>query len=142
MKTLITDQKDRVALWVAQQLGGASTWSGAFNAIGVEHGGDLVAGVVVDRWIPGARCEVHLAGLGKTWINRGFMRAIADYCYTQLQCKVVIAVIAASNTASQKFTKHVGFTEVCRIADAAPDGDLVMFALPRSNCRWMNLAVR
>ena len=142
MKQIITDQRERVGAWVARQIHGGDRWNGTFSAIGLEADGELVAGVVVDQWVPGYRCSLHCAGIGKHWLTRSFLHAVFDYVFNQLKCNVVINTVAGGNADSLRFTEHIGFSEVCRIPNADETGGLVIFTYYRDQCRWLDLAVR
>lgn len=142
MKTLITDEHARVSRWVNQRLGIDGDWQSTCSTLGLEQDGELIAGAVIDGYVPDTRCTLHCAAIGKTWLNRRALFAIFDYVFNQLKVKVVLDTVSSSNEASLRFTKHLGFTEVCRIANAAPDGDLVIFTLRREDCRWLDMVVR
>ena len=82
---------------------------------------------------------MHCAGEGRRWLNREFLFACFDYVFRQLDCKVIVNPVDADNEASMRFTEHIGFTEVCRIPEGSGDCDLVIFAMPRKTCRWLNM---
>jgi len=142
MKQIITDQRERVGAWVARQIHGGSKWDGTFSAMGLEQDGELVAGVVIDEWVPGNRCSLHCAGIGRNWLNKQFLFCVFDYIFNQLGCKVIINTVVEGNADSLRFTKHIGFSEVCRIPNADETGGLVIFTYYRDQCRWLDLAVR
>ena len=135
MRRIITDDRERVSDWVADQIK-CSRWVGDYSAIGMERDGALVGGVVVDGFVLDARCSVHCAGVGKTWLTREFLFAVFDYVFRQLNCNVVVNPVSSANMDSLKFTAHLGFTEVCRIAGGCTDGDLVLFTMTKGDCRW------
>lgn len=137
-KVVITGQRERVGAWVAQRIKRSAPW-GAFEAIGLESDGELIAGVVFDSYVKGARCSMHCAGTGRTWLNREFLFACFDYAFRRLDCKVIVNPVDADNTDSLRFTKHIGFDEVARIPEGSGDCDLVVFAMQRRTCRWLNM---
>lgn len=120
-------------------MGRSSPWPGA-AALGLEKDGKLVAGIVLDGYVPGARAAMHCAGEGKTWLTRRFLFACFDYAFNQLKLAALINPVAASNEASLRFTKHIGFTEVARVKQAW-DGvdDLVLLSMHRDECRWLGV---
>lgn len=138
MKRVIANQKERVGQWVAERVGQNAPW-GAFAAIGLEQDGELIAGVVFSNYVRGARCSMHCAGTGKRWLNREFLFACFDYVFRQLDCRVVINPVNADNEESAIFTKHIGFYEACRIPEGSGDCDLIIFAMPRRTCRWLDM---
>ena len=138
MKTVITNQKERVGLWVAEKIRRTAPW-GAYQAIGLEEEGELIAGIVVDGYVKDARCSMHCAGIGRRWLNREFLFACFDYVFRQLNCNVIINPVDADNHDSVRFTAHIGFTEACRIPGGGGSCDLVIFYMPRRMCRWLDL---
>lgn len=136
MKELVIGRKQYIADWVSEQMG-CSRWTSDFEAFGLVRYGVMVAGVVVDGYVKGARCSVHCAGSGKHWLNRELLQVVFRYIFVQLGCKVIVNPVSSANAASLRFTKHIGFTEVCRIEGGCPDGDLVVFKMPKADCRWL-----
>jgi RimJ/RimL family protein N-acetyltransferase len=139
MKQLVTNQKGRVGDWVAKQVNRQSSWGAqdSFQAIGLEENGELIAGMVVEGYVKNARCVVHLAGVGKRWLNREYLFSCCDYMFNQMGCKVVIGLVDVDNEKAMKFDIHFGFVEVARIKDGAGDCDLVILELRKENCRWL-----
>lgn len=137
-KEIIFGKKELVGEWVALHVGRSSPWEN-YEAIGLAQDRKLIAGVVFDSHVPGARCAMHVAGLGKSWLNRDFLWTCFHYAFVQLDCKVVVGLVDADNEQALKFDKHLGFSEVCRIEDGAGDCDLVVLTMPRRTCRWLNL---
>lgn len=137
MKTLALQQKERVASWVASRISGCAPWADGYNAIGLEKDGVLVAGVVIDGYVPKARCSIHCAADGKNWLTRAFIVAVFDYVFRQLECRVVVNPVNSSNEKSMRFTASCGFAEACRIKNGYADGDLVIFELRKESCKWL-----
>lgn len=135
MKTIVPNQKERVGQWVAEKIGCSKDW-GAYEALGLEENGDLIAGVVIDGYAKNARCSIHCAGEGKRWLNREFLFAVFDYVFRQLNCRVVVTPVNSENVASMKFIAHLGFEEQLRIEGGSPEGAMVIFVLRREACKW------
>ena len=136
MKRIVVGQKERVGEWVAKRIEREAAW-GAFEAIGLEKDGVLIAGMVVEGYVKAARCCVHLAGIGKHWLNREYIRVCMDYVFHQLECKVMLGLVDADNAAALAFDRHFGFKEVCVIKDGAGDCDLIVLEMRREDCRWL-----
>ncbi len=137
MKRIVADQRERVAKLVAERIG-CSPWTGTdYQSIGLEKDGELVGGVVIDGFVRDARCSIHCAGVERYWLNREFLRFVFLYVFEQLKCRVVVNPVSSANADSLRFTEHIGFTEVCRIEDGFADGDLVIFKMPKAQCRWL-----
>ena len=141
VKRLVINQSDSVSAWVAPRVGRSVAWKGA-TAIGLEQDGALIAGVVYDGYLAGARISMHCAGDGKRWLNREFLFACFDYPFRQLGVNVIINTVNADNADSIRFTRHIGFEEVARIPGGSGDCDLVIFALQRAKCRFISQEVR
>jgi len=136
VKRVVVGDKQRVADWVAEKIG-CSKWHSDFEALGLEQDGQLVGGCVIDSYVKDARCAMHVAGEGRKWLNREFIRACFGYVFTQLNCKVALGPVPSTNEAAIRFDKHLGFTEACRIEDGCPDGDLVLMQMAKAKCRWL-----
>lgn len=137
MKRLVTNDRTRVGRWVAERVGRGTPWV-TDAALGLEKDGELVAGIVLDGYEDSVRASMHCAGTGKYWLNREFLFACFDYAFNYLNLKVLINYVAADNTDSLRFTKHIGFKEIARVPQAW-DGvqDMVLFQLHRDDCRWI-----
>lgn len=138
-KRIIIDDKDGVSAWVAERIPNCSPWDLPFEAIGLEQDGELIAGVVYDGYIEGARVNMHVAGVGKRWLTREFLSVCFKYPFVQLGVNVVIGLVESTNEAALKFDKHLGFTEACRIEGGAKDSDLIVLTMPRKTCRFLGL---
>lgn len=143
MKNVVIGQKERVGAWVAEKVGRRANSWGEFEAIGLsDDDGRLIAGMVVEGYVKDARCLVHLAGEGKRWLNREYLGICCRYMFDQLRCKVVIGLVDADNEAALRFDKHFGFSEVGRVPYGGGDCDLVILAMTRDQCRWLEVKAR
>jgi hypothetical protein len=93
-------------------------------------------GVLYDGWTDTA-CQVHMA-TASPLVWRSLLPAVFEYPFLETGRTVLIGNVRASNTASVNLTKHLGFTETCRIPDAAGPGDaLIIFTMRREECRYL-----
>lgn len=134
-RSIVVGQNERVGAFVANRIGN-SKWVD-YQAIGIEKDGEIIAGVVIDGYVPGARCSIHCAGDGKKWLTREFLAIVFSYVFQQIDCKVVVNPVNSSNKDSVRFTSHLGFKEVARIPGGYVDGDLLIFTLNKEDCRWI-----
>ena len=74
---------------------------------------------------------------GKHWATREFLWMVFHYPFDQLQCKRVSGVVAADNLPARKFNEHLGFTLEATLADAHPQGNLLIYRMMREDCRWL-----
>ena len=126
-----------VGRWVAEQMNGSFSETTS-TAIGLQkETGEIIAGVMYENW--NKRSVVaHMAVTGR--ITRSFLGAIFRYAYEKCGVNKVILPVSSGNDRSIKFVKHLGFTEEARIRDAAPDGDIVIYSLAKSECRFLGAA--
>lgn len=136
-KRLVQEQHQRIAEWVAAQTGcSAEAWAG-YVCLGLEDStGMLVAGVVLESY-NGRNANVHVAGVGRQWLNRNMLTSFFHYCFNHLKLMRLTGLVAASNGAALVFDKHLGFRYEATLVDAAPDGDLVVLVMRREDCRYL-----
>lgn len=123
-----------VGLWVAEQTNGCFS-EVTSTALGLQkETGEIVAGVIYENW--NKRSVVaHMAVTGR--ITRTFLGAIFRYAYEQCGVNKVILPVSSGNEKSNHFVKHLGFTEEARIRDADPHGDIILYSLAKSECRFL-----
>jgi L-amino acid N-acyltransferase YncA len=69
---------------------------------------------------------------------RHLLPAAFLYPFEEAGRSVLIGNVRASNTASVNLTQHLGFTETCRIPDAAGPGEaLIVFTMRREDCAYL-----
>ena len=106
--------------------------------IGQEIDGEVKAVVAFDN-ILDKSCEMHTAAIVPNWISKNLLWACFDYPFNILKVKVILATVAATNTEALKLDRHLGFVDKAYIEDAHIDGDLVILAMRRENCRWLDI---
>ena len=135
MKTVVTGQK--VVEWVAKHTSEFGNY-GAAVGIGLEHDKRLIAGVVFNEY-NGANIQMHVASDGsRSWMNKEYLWFCFYYPFEQAKVNRITTVVASSNVRAAEFNRHIGFTEETRLKDAHPDGDLIVFRMFKSECRWLN----
>lgn len=134
---ITADNPEVVGPWVAQRTGGV-WFPGRGSTIGLtDDAGNLVAGVLCEDF-NGANMLFHVAA------NPGVMRGSEDfirlcfiYAFEQLKCKRVTGVVASVNKKSIQLAEWLGFKEEARLAGAHPEGDLIVFAMHKEECKWL-----
>jgi hypothetical protein len=107
--------------------------------IGQEVDGNLVAVVGYCSFMPKA-CQIHVAAAGEVnWSNRDLLWAVFDYPFNKLGVSVILGQICGSNIDALKLNRHLGFKVVAEIPDAHMDGDLVIMAMRREDCRFLDI---
>lgn len=123
--------------WVAKQTGGE--FSGLGATFGYVRNGELQAGILYDNY-NGANIHVAVAAVpGGKWMTKEFLRVAFDYPFRQLNVRRITALIAESNAPSIRFTEHMGFTREATLVDAHPTGNLLIYAMRKEDCRWLNI---
>lgn len=129
-----TAHQDLLLRWLFERTGYMPTpWAKAIANVNAE--GKILGVVAFDAW-NGASCEMHVAGEGN-WVTRNLIRACFEYVFKQAGLKVVIGMVPSTNAKALKFDRRIGFSEVARIKDGVPDGDLVVMQLRREDCRYL-----
>lgn len=109
------------------------------QCIGQEIDGKIVAVVGYCNFLPNA-CEIHVgAATGVNWASKDLLWAVFDYPFNKLGVKVIIGSVCASNEEALRLNRHLGFEIVATIPDAHLDGDLVIMAMRREQCKWLNI---
>lgn len=127
----IVSRAEEVGPWVAKKIFGP--WRGD-PAIGLERGGEMVAGVIYENWNRrSVTCHIAVQGL----LTPAYLAAIFHYPFVHLGCDKIIAPVAEGNAESIRFVRNLGFREEARITDAHPDGDLILFTMRRDKCRFI-----
>lgn len=135
MKFIVFD-KEKIGKFLIDQ----EAWNGnsdKYQGLGIEEDGEIIAGVIYDNYEKGARISSHCAGIGKRWLTKTFLHMMFDYPFNQLKVNVVVNTVSSNNKDSMRFTEHLGFKQVARIEGGASDGDLIIYALYKKDCKWI-----
>lgn len=133
---LVIDDHTRVAQWVAERAGcSAHAWAG-YVGIGVEQAGELLGGVVLESFT-GSNANIHVAGVGRHWLNRALLFTVFDYAFNQLGLRRLTGYVQANNTNALRFDTHLGFVQEAIIRDGAPSGDVIVLAMYPETCRYL-----
>lgn len=127
---------ERYLAWAAEKVGVRSFRRDA-RAIGLEGRKGLVAVAVYDTFSPGTCC-MHIASDGsRRWLTRDFLFRMFAYPFMQMGQRRVTGLIAASNGASLRFARHIGFRDEGVLREEAPDGDMIVLGMLRRECKWI-----
>jgi RimJ/RimL family protein N-acetyltransferase len=131
---LVLFDRDRVGLWVANEVGQTGDW-GSFNAFGVEVNGELVAGVVVNN-INGANATAHIAIAKPTKLVFQMFRVFCDYCFNQLGLLRITGMVPTDEPATIAFDKRLGFEEEFIMKHGALGADMQFLVMWHDKCPW------
>ena len=121
--------------WVAKRTNEFGRF-GTTTGIGWALGGQLVAGVAYADW-NGPNVVCHIAAEGRHWLTRAYLWTIFDYPFRQLKCNRITVCVGEGNAASRRFVQHLGFALEATLKGAHPSGDLLVFCMLKSTCRWL-----
>lgn len=129
---------DLVIRWAGRAIPGFIPSPGA-KALGVVHHGNLVAGVIYERF-NGVHMEVAItARTGSPWASRQALKHLFGYPFVQMGCVAISALVPMSNLASLNLATKLGFEPEAYVKYAAPDGSpMVVLKMFRENCRWID----
>lgn len=103
---------DRMAQWVSARINVSGEGFGNCRAMGVEHNGAVVAGLVFHNWEPDhGLIEISAAAEHRGWMTREVMRAALAYVFDGLGCQAVVARCAESNAPSRRIWKAISASE-------------------------------
>jgi len=136
LRQVVTADQDYMRAWLGNKLGEKLPEN--TTCIGQEKDGNLVA-VVGYCGFHSKSCVCHIASVGKNWMSKDFLWAIFDYPFNKLGVSVILATVSSNNEDSLKLSRHLGFVDKAYIEDAHQDGDLVILAMRRENCRWLDI---
>ena len=136
MRKVVTDNQKHLRGWITGVLG--MQFSPYATFIGQEIDGEVKAVVAFDN-ILDKSCMMHTAAIVPNWISKDLLWACFDYPFNILKVKVILASVASTNTEALKLDRHLGFKDKAYIEDAHENGDLVILAMRRENCRWLDI---
>jgi hypothetical protein len=107
---------------------------------------DRTANIIAGIWFEnfnGANMMMHVAAKPQSgWMSKELLWYTFHYPFIECDCRRVTGLVAESNLEARKFDERLGFTLEARLKDAAPDGDLLVYAMFREECRWLKLRER
>jgi L-amino acid N-acyltransferase YncA len=136
VRKVVTDNQDHLRGWITGVLG--MQFSPYATFIGQEIDGEVKAVVAFDNVLDKS-CMMHTAAIVPNWISRDLLWACFDYPFNILKVKVILASVASTNEEALKLDRHLGFKDKAYIEDAHIDGDLVILAMRREDCRWLDI---
>ena len=136
MRKVVTDNQEHLRGWITGVLG--TQFSPYATFIGQEIDGAVKAVVAFDN-ILDKSCMMHTAAIVPNWISKDLLWVCFDYPFNILKVKVILASVASTNEEALKLDRHLGFVDKAYIQDAHIDGDLVILAMRREDCRWLDI---
>ncbi|CAB5228667.1 hypothetical protein UFOVP1545_13 [uncultured Caudovirales phage] len=123
----------RIGQWVADKLGTVYSPNSS-AAIGLVKDGNVVAGVIYENW--NRRSVVtHIAIEGR--LTRSFLYAIFHHPFVTCGVNKIISAVNDTNTKSVLMVENMGFIAEGRLKDCSPDGDIILYTMQKSDCRFL-----
>lgn len=136
MRRVVTDNQEHLRAWITGVLG--MQFSPYATFIGQEIDGEVKAVVAYDNILEKS-CLMHTAAIVPNWISKDLLWACFDYPFNKLGLSVILASVASTNKEALRLNRHLGFKDKAYIEDAHIDGDLVILAMRREDCRWLDI---
>ena len=136
MRRVVTDNQEYLKAWLERIL--FQKFDDKATFIGQEKDGNLVAVVAFCGFLPNA-CNMHIGSVGEYWMSKDLLWACFDYPFNKLEKKVILATMEASNDEAVKLNRHLGFQDKALIEDAHENGDLLLMAMRKEDCKWLKL---
>ena len=137
MRTVTTENQKYMGDWLVRMMNHPLPEETV--CIGQEIDGNLVAVVGYCSFMPNA-CQMHIAAVDEVnWMSRDLLWAAFDYPFNKLGVKVILGQICSNNEDAIRLNRHLGFKVVAEIPDAHMDGDLVIMAMKKEECRFLNI---
>lgn len=98
---------------------------------------EQLRGGVIYRDFTGRSCQIHIASFHPRWFTPQLLWETMHYPFEVRGCEVMFGYIPSFNKASLKFALNIGFRLVSVIEDVFNDGDLLVLALYKEECRFL-----
>lgn len=135
MKRLVYNA-DKIGPWVCERAGGR--YRDGVTAVGlVDSDNVLKVGVYYDEYTGSSIC-MHSRCDDPRAPNREFYRAIFAYPFDQLKVKRITVMVSSTNKRAIRVDEKLGFRLEATIKDYFSDGDCLVYAMYRDDCRWLN----
>jgi RimJ/RimL family protein N-acetyltransferase len=108
------------------------------KGLGLERDGELVAGVVYERF-NGVNVWAHIAAEpGSKWGTREYLRYCFYYPFVEMGVQRITGYVEASNAQARRLDEHLGFRQEAVLEGAARDGgDVILYVMRRGDCRYV-----
>ena len=117
--------------------------------VGVQPCGDLQAIFWVNEqnqieWVIGytafigKTCQMHMVNLKGGYTPKQLLKSAFDYPFNQLGIEKAFGIVNSLNEKAMEYDQKLGFKEAVRFAGMHENGgDLVVFEMNKSDCRWI-----
>jgi hypothetical protein len=86
----------------------------------------------------GKTCQMHMVNLKGGYTPKQLLKSAFDYPFNQLGIEKAFGIVNSRNTKAMQYDQKLGFKEAVRFAEMHEDGgDLVVFEMNKSDCKWI-----
>ena len=86
----------------------------------------------------GKTCQMHMVNLKGGYTPKQLLKSAFDYPFNQLGIEKAFGIVNSLNTKAMEYDQKLGFKEAVRFAGMHENGgDLVVFEMNKSDCRWI-----
>ena len=103
--------------------------------------GKLAGGFVFTNFSKVA-IQVHCAGFMKGWLSRELLGVSFDYPFRQLHVAQMLTTVPSTQQGNLSMFVRAGWLPVAVVPHAVEDGDLIVLAMWREQCKWLSLSDR
>lgn len=127
-----SDNQDELSDWLCTRLG---IFKRKIQCLGYKSRGIIQAVVGFDHY-SGASFMMHVGVVGP--VPPSFLLACFDYAFNVCRCQVLFGLISSTNVKSLKLSTKLGFKVIKEFEGAHPGELLVLMAMERGECRYLN----
>jgi RimJ/RimL family protein N-acetyltransferase len=135
MKQTLYGDSDAVKQWMSLRFGGPAAPPFCSTIAQVDDG-ELQGAVWLENY-NGRSVTAHIVGQGRRWLTRRFLEDVFHYVFVVLGCRKVIGIVREANRHARQFDEKLGFRLEASIADADPEGALLIYTLRHEDCKFL-----
>lgn len=85
----------------------------------------------------GRVCAVNIVIEDKHTLTKSVAREAFRFPFEVCGCNSVLAFVDSANAESMELCQRAGFIALSGVPDGGLLGDLIIFEMPKDNCRWL-----
>jgi RimJ/RimL family protein N-acetyltransferase len=134
MRKVTTENQEKLRNWLSKI--GKFNYPQETMCIGSIKNDKLVGVTGFNSFLPDS-CQIHVASTDVYFLSKWYLNCVFDYPFNKLKVKVILAPIYKGNVKSLNLCRKLGFEQVADIPYGHPDGDLIVVAMKRNQCKWL-----
>lgn len=139
---LIVEPQYAISKWLCERIGYIPTKEFIAFANWDNEREEIIGALGYDGWST-KMVEIHVAGEeGTYWLNKETLSMAFIFPFVMHKRNIVVSRVSSYNLEAMTLNEKLGFEEQCRIKDGAEFGDLVVFAMYKERCKWLNMKTK